>query len=246
MRILAFDLHGPFAHFRKIYTNSSSLSYSIPPRTTLAGIIAAMIGRERDSYYSEFSRERSLIAVRKIIPTRKIVQTINYMRATGPRDLIMAKQHTQIPYELVCGEPEVRYRIYFANDTHIYEELKDRLIKNKYVFPPYLGAASFAAAVDFIGEVQAERFTANEFILLATPINISSMIAISFEELAADISLVKERMPVDFTPGRYPVDSTDYIYDERGQTLPVKVNGEYWHIEYAWQDQYIDENIVFY
>ena len=43
-KILIFDIKGPMAHFRKFYTNSSSLSYLFPPRTVVAGIIAGILG----------------------------------------------------------------------------------------------------------------------------------------------------------------------------------------------------------
>ncbi len=65
MKITVFDLYGKFAHFRKFYTNSSSLTYLIPPRTTIEGIIAALLGYERDSYYDVLSVDKLNIAVKK-------------------------------------------------------------------------------------------------------------------------------------------------------------------------------------
>ncbi|MBC7076121.1 MAG: CRISPR-associated protein Cas5, partial [Syntrophomonadaceae bacterium] len=76
MKVLIFDIKGRFAHFRKIYTNSSSLSYTLPPRTTVMGMIAAILGRERDTYYEEFNSQNMDIAVQKINPTRKIMQSL--------------------------------------------------------------------------------------------------------------------------------------------------------------------------
>lgn len=66
MKIIIFELWGKFAHFRKFYTNSSSLSYSVPPRTTIEGIIAAILGYERDSYYEKFNPDNLYVAVRKV------------------------------------------------------------------------------------------------------------------------------------------------------------------------------------
>lgn len=63
MKFLVFDLKGKFAHFRKFYTNSSSLSYLVPPRTVIEGMVAAILGFERDSYYDMFSAENLLVAV---------------------------------------------------------------------------------------------------------------------------------------------------------------------------------------
>ena len=38
MKILTFRLQGKMAHFRRYYSNSSALTYTIPPRTTVLNI----------------------------------------------------------------------------------------------------------------------------------------------------------------------------------------------------------------
>src|SRR5699024_8934235 len=125
MRIVIFELSGKFAHFRKFYTNSSSLSYSVPPRTTAEGIIAAILGYDRDSYYDLLNVDNLGIAVEKMNRTRKIMQSLNYIRATSPGDIISPKDHTQIPFELLTGDENVRYRFYVTHkEQTILEEIK--------------------------------------------------------------------------------------------------------------------------
>ena len=111
MRGVVFDIEGNFAHFRKIYTNSSSLSYTVPPRTTIQGIIAAILGYERDSYYS-YMDENLNISVKKNYPTYKMTQTLNYIKAESTGELVRPKNHTQIPFEVISAKPKVSYRIY--------------------------------------------------------------------------------------------------------------------------------------
>jgi CRISPR-associated protein, Cas5h family len=79
-KILIFDLVGMFAHFRKFYTNSSSLSYAFPPRTVITGLLAGILGYERDKYYEEFSSENCSVGLAIKNPIRKLVQTVNYIR----------------------------------------------------------------------------------------------------------------------------------------------------------------------
>jgi len=57
MKLLIFDWKGRMGHFRKLDTNSSSLTYSFPSRTTIAGMIAGVLGYEKDSYYELFRRK---------------------------------------------------------------------------------------------------------------------------------------------------------------------------------------------
>ena len=63
MKLLIFDIIGKFAHFRKYYSNSSALSFGAPPRTTICGMVAAILGMEKDSYYSIMNLEKCKIAV---------------------------------------------------------------------------------------------------------------------------------------------------------------------------------------
>ncbi len=64
----------------------------MPPRTTIEGMVAALLGLERDSYYELLSSEKLHIAVRKIGKSKKIMQSLNYIRATGPKELIIQKK----------------------------------------------------------------------------------------------------------------------------------------------------------
>ena len=43
------------------------------------------------------------IAVKKI-GTTQIIQTLNYMRATTMNELIIGKEHTQVPFEILRGK----------------------------------------------------------------------------------------------------------------------------------------------
>ncbi len=74
--LVIFDLTGAFAMFRKFYTNSSSLSYPFPPRTTIAGLIAGLLGYERDSYSEDLGPEQCDIAVSVRVPVRRVMQTV--------------------------------------------------------------------------------------------------------------------------------------------------------------------------
>jgi CRISPR-associated protein, Cas5h family len=58
------------AHFRKVYSNSTSLSYYFPPRTTVLGIVAAALGLPRDSYYDKLNQLN--VGVSAVTPLRKL------------------------------------------------------------------------------------------------------------------------------------------------------------------------------
>jgi CRISPR-associated protein Cas5h len=64
MKLLQFDIYGRLAHFRKFYSNVTSLSYYFPPRNTIIGMIGSILGMQRDSYYGILSDNKLGVAIR--------------------------------------------------------------------------------------------------------------------------------------------------------------------------------------
>lgn len=95
MEALVFKLQGKMAHFRKYFSNSTALSYHVPPVTTVKGILAGLLGRERDSYYEEFSNKQCKIAVGVDCPLKKITQTVNLLKVEKISDLSGTGVHSQ-------------------------------------------------------------------------------------------------------------------------------------------------------
>ena len=89
-RIIQLEISGTFAHFRKFYTNSSSLTYTIPPRTAVCGLLASICEMQRDSYYDVFSHENLGvgIAVTPGFMAKKTMQTLNYVNVESKNGLI--------------------------------------------------------------------------------------------------------------------------------------------------------------
>lgn len=237
MTMIIFDLWGKFAHFRKFYTNSSSLSYLVPPRTTIEGMVAALLGLERDSYYELLSSEKLHIAVRKIGKSKKIMQSLNYIRATGPKELIIQKNHTQIPFELLTGYDNLRYRIYLTHeDENILSEIEQRIINNKPVYPLYFGSAPFSCYIDYIDKMEWCWNDSSGYEIVSTVINNDKVEEIDIKNMEG--ALIKERMPRDFEENRIIKEVTTYIYEEEGKPLRVKINGKYARLSNG-------ENVVF-
>jgi CRISPR-associated protein Cas5h len=105
MKIISFHLKGKMAHFRRYYSNSSALSYTVPPRTTIIGIIAGLLGKERDSYYSYFSLEQCCVATAVCAPIKKIMQKMNLLMIKNANDLNGSQDnHSQTATELIIPQ----------------------------------------------------------------------------------------------------------------------------------------------
>lgn len=243
--VLIFDIKGYAAHFRKFYTNSSSLSYSVPPRTTVSGIIATILGLKRNEYYDQFNVENADIAVRKNNRTRKILQGLNYMKITSKKHFEFPANHTQIPFEIILAEEGlVSYRIYFtSHNESLMDSLEKRLEEKKYYYSPSLGAIPFNSSIDYIGKVKGE-IKRDEKVFISSVIALSKVKHRGLEIMDIDekqVLLVKERMTRDFKSNREIKSVESYIYDENTNGLPVRLNQDYIKLSYDG----LEENIIF-
>jgi len=253
-RLLIFDIKGPIAHFRKFYTNSSSLSYSFPPRTTITGLIAGILGREKDTYYEEFSSERCKIAVSIRNPVRKVMQTINYVRTKSIGEINLSAGHTQVPLEFILPfeADELSYRVYFYHQGDTFDELKEVLEKGKFVYPPYLGISEFIAEVKFVDFIEGEKIslsTNSEYpIEVVTVVNIDYIQKgnFIFEEKSGEVlQYVKERMPLEFDSHRKLRKGASFIYEKSYHIIRLKIKN-YYILNYTNPDRKsLEENIVF-
>jgi len=140
MSIIAFRLTGDYAHFSHPATVYSSLTYPIPPKTTIMGFLGALIGEEnhyklRDIFYS--------VKVNQEIVKRSFVfngiqkaLSSNMHLKEGYQDASKKKQFYR---ELICS-PSYTLFIDLTNLNEVYkEEITSALKEHKTKFTPYLG-----------------------------------------------------------------------------------------------------------
>ncbi|MCD6472608.1 type I-B CRISPR-associated protein Cas5 [Candidatus Aerophobetes bacterium] len=255
-KLLIFDVQGPAAHFRKFYTNSSSLSYTFPPRTTITGLIAGILGRPRDSYYEELSSKQCKIAISIRTHLRKIMQTVNYVRTKSFGELNLSAGHTQVPLEIVLPSKnfeKLKYRIYFYHSGKTLFKLKEALESGRFFYPPCLGISEFIAEVkfiDFIKEKQISMFLDSTTpVEVVTAVNVEQIIkgGLIFElNSGKALQYVKERMPLEFDSDRKLKKAASFIYEKNQDEIKLKIKNHYYKIEYKdSKGETLRENILF-
>lgn len=203
-RILEFKLTGKFAHFRKFYTNASSLSYLIPPRTAICGLLASILKIPRDGYYELMSAENLAITIS--IPAGssfiKIFQTLNYAQdkssSTPINDL---SAHKQCRLELLKaeGNKELVWNVYIGYRSDSIAEfpvLESKILAKDFGYGLYLGQRQFIAHID-----HTRTFSKNEFTILENSDYLDSAVCKeNIEEILGDsYQLSMERMPLEQT-----------------------------------------------
>ena len=236
--VLAFTLSGRFAHFRKFYTNSSALSYLVPPRTVIMGILASILLIPRDSYYERFSQESCWIstAVAQGCSIKKSVQSVNMLHEKYYRFLekgtgSAGNMHSQCKMELLMSghNQPLAYVVYaaFPRAPSTAAALLEKIKSAALGYGVYLGQRQFRAEVHFL---RSYTGTEIEFLEQSTYLDSTCLQenVISFSDTAEDNNLyvVVEQMPVHMKPvqtkgqpGREPVSVKRVLFERTGKRL---------------------------
>lgn len=255
-RLIIFDLKGSIAHFRKFYTNSSSLSYAFPPRTSIVGMIAGILGYERDTYYEIFNIDSCKIALSLRKPIRKIMQTVNYLQTKesegGLEGLTGSRGHTSIPVEWIlpiCYGEILQYRIYFFHrDDELVNKFITTLQNNSFVYPPYLGITECIGKVTLVdicesSKIEEKLVTNSEMIEISTIVPIEKIN--SFDLIPGNKYMKEDRVPVSFNAHRVVTKVTGYVYEKNCKPIKVKINDSFYKVTYKDNDDEIIDHVVF-
>ena len=233
--ILIFDISAEYGHFRKFNTTTSPLSYSIPTRIALGGLLGAILGIEREirpGIFTEgvspvqevFSRENANIAVQLLAPVKKVTMGFNLINTKT--SFFEIKTRTQIPFELL-KDPHLR--IYFNHrDEKLMEELENRLIHHAHHFTPYLGLSQFTANIHWvcrkIGEMIIHPTVEKAEILSA--LNLSELRAETPINFDMSSQYLVETMPLEMNRARVITSYGEIILE--GNARPVSANLTEW------------------
>ncbi|PSN82705.1 hypothetical protein B9Q02_11345 [Candidatus Marsarchaeota G1 archaeon BE_D] len=220
----AFDIKGYLAHFRKVYSTTSSLSYVFPPRTTVMGLLAAIVGKNRDSYYEEYSQLKIAISIKSKI--RKLVFSSNYLDtdSISHSNLRGIKGRVPVTREILVENNGgiICYRIFVAGEVGEIVEA----FKRGPCYPVALGVANFLGWI--------ERFNAiNGFSIFNSceQLNISTVVpnlkSITIKPEPSKRIILEERVPRTFDSYRRSGELMNYLYEESCGTLQVSGKAEF-------------------
>jgi len=158
-KCLSFTVEGPWAHFRRIDATTEKLTYRVMPRTTIAGLIAAVLGEPRDSYYETFAQDASAIAISPqcdletqsipmlTLPTTegdiKTAEGLSGKSVVDPE--VIAEERKRRTFEYVV---DAAYRIDLVlEDTETFERLREFLEEGRSTYTPALGKTECLADI---------------------------------------------------------------------------------------------------
>lgn len=236
MEMLSFDLRGKFAHFRKYYANNTALTFSIPPRTTLMGIIAAILGLPKDSYYKGLGPEHLRLGVQALTPIKKSFHRLNLLMIKSSSDFRGQKGRIQTPFEIITGldlrRDSVVYRVFVmpaTEDSQAFHNLKEVLNKGKFTYSVTLGTAFCLASIENIriGLKPETLEGGSEFLPIATATPVDKITEINL--LEGKLLIEEELLPGGFVDdyNRELAFMRRVLFPIDGKPMGVKIKGEY-------------------
>lgn len=233
-RCLSFTVRGSWGHFRRIEGNVVKQTYRIMPRTTVAGLLAAVLGIERDGYYELFGPNRSAIAIEPVREIRTINMPMNTLSTADgdlqslngrgklsvklPDPTTLRQQHN---YEVLV-DPAYRIDVALA-DADRYSELRSMLEAGCSHYVPSLGLSEYIAEIDYHGEFDIDSESEAD----GQPVAVDSAVPDAVEDVVLDAGT---RCQVEESPafmatdpgGRTTTDFTVYTYNPDAEPLRVQ------------------------
>lgn len=160
---LSFRIRSDWGHFRKVGRTATKQTYRVIPRTTVAGVLAAIVGAPRDSYYDVFAPDTSAIA---ITPTSTL-RTINIPETVIGTDpdqqtaqSVGSRRSKSLTYQDSTQDRQIHvyetlvnptYRIDLAiEDQTFASKLQSHLEAGTSHYPPSMGLSEHLATVELI------------------------------------------------------------------------------------------------
>lgn len=235
--IVVFRYRGRYGHFRRPYSNVSSLSYPFPPRTAIAGLLGAILGVRKEDVAKAFDDDNAQIAVELDAEVKTVTHVTNF-RQDGPGDVNYSIKRpkkdwklkplknvpaqnvsTQIPMELLRNPS---YLIY-ANLNSSIDKLISRIKTERYVYTPCMGLSEFLAKIEYISVGIAEPLGQGEF-------DVSTVVcrddcALALDQLKQEeVHNIHELKVPHLGTAQRTFTYRRYLVDISSKPLPVRMN----------------------
>jgi len=227
-QFVVFEVASDIAHFRRQYAITTALTYVLPPRTALSGLVGAIIGLPKDQSLQHFTDEHAIFGVQILEPIRTGHVSINLLDTKGSPDFRPKRinPHTAMRYEIVRSP---RYRIIFGHDT-LGERLADMLRQGESHYTPCLGLAWMIAWLDGAQVLSGEHMSGNqEYQSSSSLVRVSDLQSGTDVQWNSDSVYQRIRMPAEMQPDRRVTRYEEYIIETTGRSVDARLKS-YWKL----------------
>jgi CRISPR-associated protein Cas5h len=216
-KVLVFSIKGTLAHFRQPDTTATHATYPFPPRPTIHGLIASVLGLNFDGEAGEaFLQEEHYIGLALLRPVRTVCVQMS-MHGKGFTGGGGDSFNRLTTIELVVSP---HYLIYYSGSR--LDELAGRIRTGQSVYHTYLGSAYCLTFPVFQGLYPLEEVVSDEREVLpfscVAPQDIIREIVV---EPGGNYAVARS-LPYRHAGGRVFEQTINVIYETNGRDLKIK------------------------
>ena len=229
MDILSFRWRAKYGHFLRAEANVNALTYPVPPRTAVLGLLAAILGLEKDRLALDL--RDALIAVAGAAPRRHWhrIKLRKDPPAALPLRVTKNQKGTDAPEKaaLILQEwllnPDFLIHVALPERPQCFAELANRVRERRWHFTPCMGLSELLANVEFAACQQGHKLERGlveiQGICLASQAHLRTGEGIGVHML---------RMPHSVSENRVFTHAAYYL-EHRGRPFPVETDAA-WRI----------------
>jgi CRISPR-associated protein Cas5h len=215
--IIEFDLWADYGHFSHPATIYSSLTYPVPPKTTIMGFLASVGGLNSVEEYSFLNRMGYSCVIKQLDGKENfcfngIKDALPSIKKTQQH----IKQRKQFYRELLVNP---RYKIFIDFSECLDESIKiiENLKNHISLYQPYLGINFCLANFEFVAEHQPKITSTNQPVSIDSFVTLDTAFEIEFDKNYSDI-----RMATTVEEGRVFGGFSDLLVELSGKTILAK------------------------
>ncbi|CAA7602825.1 CRISPR-associated protein Cas5, N-terminal [Acididesulfobacillus acetoxydans] len=229
--LISFQLNGRFAHFLRAEAGASALSYPIPPRTVILGLIGAVLGLAKDS--PQVVLEPCQVALTGEVPQgfwhkaklRKdppelLPHTIR--RSQTETKTTKPEKATLIDQEWLFNPS---YTLWVSLPQPHQAEFERRVRKRAWYFQPCMGLSEMMADITYLGTAAAKPLPPGLYDVTSVIRQGEGEIEVP-QVLAKNLALHLLRMPRSVTADRV-FTHDGYVLEKDGRPIPTRTSEGY-------------------
>jgi CRISPR-associated protein Cas5h len=224
-QVIVFDIWASFAYFRKPYTTTTALTFNFIPRSTIEGVIGAILGISYCDLFSRLANSKiglGILAEIRKIPFSTMHTHSDFWQTMGEyiesRPTEKKKDfNARINMELLVNP---KYRIYFSQPNGYQKKLEYMLKNHQTVFTPYLGTSTMIANFKYVNTFDctlSNKQIANVSSIIPFSSEIPNMIVEKDKFYA-----IEQNIPGRINQSRELLSSYSALYSSEGQTIKVR------------------------
>lgn len=226
MKVVCFEYKAKYGHFLRAEANANGVTYPVPPRTALLGLIAAVLGLPKDALARELADAH--VALGGALPHRFWHKTnvrkdppapLSWRVNVTDKGSSSAQRNFRFPQEWLW---QPSYRVWASLPGTHQADLVGRLQDRRWHYTPCMGLSEMFAELDFLHEGDAEPLPMGTYSIGSVAAHDSGRVDTS-KAADAGLTLQSLRMPVGVTEDRVFHHRT-YWLEHRGRPFPFETD----------------------